>query len=115
MFLRLARQRWAPVGLKLVARLGLDKSLFNKIAIGLISLKPGSAEQSDADRPERLSLLYLKHDPQLGTTVTPCLMTNLATMYALPDGTKVDVMRDQPGVDQAALDRCLNADLNIQI
>jgi len=108
-------KKWAPTGLKAVAKLGLDKSLFNRIAIGLISLKPGSAERSDADRPERLSLLYLKHDPQTGTTVTPCLMTNLATMYALPDGTKVDVMRDQPGVDQAQLDNCLRADLAIPI
>lgn len=108
-------KKWAPAGLRLVAKLGLDKSVLNKIAIGLISLKPGSAEQSDADRPERLSLLSLKYDPQTGTTVTPCLVTDLAKMYALPDGSKVDVMRDEPGVDKGLLQACLPKDMTIQI
>lgn len=99
--------KWAPLGLRLVAKAGLDKSFLNRIAIGIAMLRPGIAEDSDADRPERLSLLVLDHDPATGTRVQPYFVDDLLQLYPqLPDGTEVQIVAPTPLPDPAALAAC---------
>lgn len=100
-------RQWAPLGIRAVAKAGLGKTLVNLITMGLVSLKPGIAEESDADRPERLSMLLLDHDPAAGTTVQPVFVDDLATMYQhLPPGTPVRVQEGEPRLDPAAIAGC---------
>ncbi|MGQ0703942.1 MAG: metallophosphoesterase family protein [Gemmatimonadales bacterium] len=99
---------WAPLGLKLVAKAGMDKSLVNRATIGLVTLFTGLAEDSDADRPERLSFLVLEYQPATGVTLRPVFVHNLMDMYGhLPDGTPVQVQQGTPPIDPAALATCL--------
>lgn len=100
-------KQWAPAGLKLVAKLGLDKSLFKRVVVGLETLFTGLAEESDADRPERETLLLLEYDPVQGARVRACFLDDLMKLYAhLPDDTPVHVQSGSPAVDPAALAGC---------
>lgn len=97
-------KQWAPPGLRIVAKVHLDKSFLNKVVIGLVSLKPGIAEESDADRPERLSLLLLERDAAGQTSVQPFFVDDLARLY--PDGTQVRVQDGLPPLTEQALAGC---------
>lgn len=95
---------WAPLGLRLVAKAGMDKSLVNRAMIGLVTMATGLAEDSDADRPERLSLLVLEYQPATGVTFRPLFLDDLMAMYGhLPDGTPVQVQQGSPALNPAAL------------
>lgn len=100
---------WAPLGLKVVAKLGLDKTLLNRIVVGVETLFSGLAEESDADRPEREHLLVLDYDPAVDPRplLRPCFLTDLARMYDhLPPDTPVRVQDGVPAVDPTALSAC---------
>jgi hypothetical protein len=99
---------WAPLGLRVVARARLDKGFANKVALGLIKLKTKLAEESDADRPQRMSLLLLEYAPGKGATVQPIFIDDLATLYDhLPADTAVRVQEGDPAIAPAALAGCL--------
>jgi len=99
---------WAPLGARLVAKAGLDKSVFKQIAIGLIKIKTKLAEESDADRPERVSLLVLDHRPGTRPTVQPCFVDDLTRMYDhLAPDTPVRIQEGDPTLDPASMVRCL--------
>ena len=107
-------EEWAGIGLKLVASQKLGRGVLNALVGALVSLKPGIAEESDADRPARLSLLVLDYDaaapPGARTTLQPCFIDDLTEMYNhLPLGTPIDVRTGSPAVDPNALARCLRA------
>jgi hypothetical protein len=96
-------RKWAGGGVKLVAKAGLDKSILNRIAIGVTKL----AEKSDADRPQRLSFLVLDYAPALGATVQPYFIDDLTLMYDyLAPDTPVSVQEGDPALDPAAVNRC---------
>jgi len=94
--------------LRVVAKLGQGKDVLNKLMIGLIKFRTKLAEESDADRPERLSFLLLDYQPGTGTTVQPVFVDDLASMYGglVPD-TPVRVQEGDPALDQATVAQCL--------
>jgi 3',5'-cyclic AMP phosphodiesterase CpdA len=100
-------KQWAPLGLRLVAKAGLGKSVINRIAIGVLKAFTKLAEESDADRPERLSLVLLTHTPPATTTIQPYFIDDLAAMYAnLPPDTPVRVQEGDPDIDPASMAGC---------
>jgi hypothetical protein len=101
-------RKWAPGGLRLLAKAGLDKNALKKVAIGLIKIKTKLAEESDADRPERLSLLVLDYDPGAGPTVQPYFIEDLSKMYGyLAPDTPISVQEGDPAIDPASERNCL--------
>jgi hypothetical protein len=101
-------RKWAPLGLRMAAKAGLDKSVLKRVVVGLIKIKAKLAEESDADRPERLSFLFLEYRPGAGTTVQPLFVDDLATMYDhLPADTPVRVQEGDPAIGPAVLTGCL--------
>lgn len=100
-------RQWAPGGLKLVAKAGGSKSIFERVAIGLIKIKTALAEESDADRPQRLSFLLLAYNGPNDFTVQPYFVDDLLAMYDhLAPDTPVQVQEGSPSIDPAALGRC---------
>jgi hypothetical protein len=103
---------WAPFGVRLVAMTGRDKNLLNRIAVGLVKLKRGIAEEADADRPERVSLLVLDYKPETAPTVQACFLDDLTGMYEhLPPGTPVQVHLGDPELDPSAMAYCMREPL----
>jgi hypothetical protein len=99
-------KQWAPLGLRIVAG-KLGHGVLNQAGIGVLKLFTKLAEQSDADRPERLSLLLLTHVPPNQTTVQPYFIDDLAQMYGhLPAGTPIQVQEGDPDLDPASMGGC---------
>ncbi len=98
---------WARAGQKLVAKLNLDKGIFKKLVSALDLVLNRPAEESDADRPERVSLLLLTCDPVAGVSLQPCFVDDLAQLYGhLPEGAPVQVQSGNPPVNPVALQAC---------